>query len=71
MLVDWAMRTFVCVSVFLFIVFCFFYASAWDRKLAKVLICIPYTPTPDYMLQRTLLPHIHKSKALASDTTKR
>ena len=30
---------FVCVSVFLFFVSCFFYASAWDRKLAQVLIC--------------------------------
>ena len=36
-----------CFSIFRFL---FFYASAWHRKLAQVLICIPYTPTPDYPL---------------------
>ena len=59
------------LSAFLFFVFCFFYASAWHIKIAQVLICILYTPRPDYISQRPLLPHTHKSKALASDTTKR
>ena len=57
------MRTFVCVSVFLFFVFCFFNASAWHRKLAQqMLICILYTPRPDLISQRPLLPHTQNKK---------
>ena len=71
-----AMRTFVCVSVFLFFVFYFFNASAWYRKLAQVIliICILNTPRPDYISQRPLLFSLTPTKinkALASDTTKR
>ena len=53
---------------------CLQVASAWHKKLAQVLICILYIllgPTT-YRKERPLLPHTHKkSKALASDTTKR
>ena len=56
------MRTFVCVSVFLCFVFCFFYASAWHRKLAQVLICILSTSRSDYISQRPHLLHTHKKK---------
>ena len=56
------MRTFVCVSVFLFYVFCFFNASAWHRKVAQVFICILYTLRPDYILQIPLLPQTPDSQ---------
>ena len=39
-----AMRTFVCVSVFLFFVFLFFGASAWHRKPPQVYSSVVYTP---------------------------
>ena len=52
-----------CSSVFRFV---FFNASAWHRKLVQVFNCILSTPRPDYISQRPLLPHTHKSKALAS-----
>ena len=54
------MRTFVCVSFFLFFVLCFFSASAWHRKAPQVFICILLGT------QRPLLTHTQKNKALAS-----
>ena len=50
------MRTFVCVSAFLFFVFRFSNAFAWLRKIAQVFICILYTPRPDYISKIPLLP---------------
>ena len=40
------MRTFVCVSFFLFFVLCFFSSSAWHRKPPQVYSSVVYTPRP-------------------------
>ena len=56
----------LCVSVFRFL---YFFQRLRVAQKTSTSIHL-YAPRPDYILQRPLLTHTHKSKALASDITK-